>query len=54
MHQDEAIQLFTHISRQINSQWDAFITDVKSKTSKDDPSVIQLKDFLGVLAKYKV
>jgi len=54
MHQDETIQIFSKIYRQIGPKWDKFIQNLKQVSDQDDESQLYYSDFVRVLAKYGV
>ena len=55
MHQERVIKMFGRIYQRVGeTQWPAFIADLRKCTNQDDPNVILLKDFVSTLRKYAI
>jgi len=51
MHQDEAIQIYTKIFKQLGIKWMKFIQSIKDNADVDDESQIDFQKFCKILDK---
>jgi Ca2+-binding EF-hand superfamily protein len=54
MHQEKVMSMFNKIYKMIGDQWPAFVQNLKAKTSKDEPNMILMKDFVDVCRMHDI
>lgn len=46
--------MFNKIYKMIGDDWPSFVKNLKSKTSKDEPNMILMKDFIAVCQMHDI
>ena len=54
MHQDESIQIYTKMFRQLGKNWAPFMEALKEAADKDDQSQLFFTDFEKIIKKFKI